>query len=88
MSRCSCEDSTDYRVTGEVQEIDPGRPRAPSRAVGTGEKTVRIRCGDCGGKVAYVGSDLLEVLGVPLDEIYNGRCLEEDQRVTLEVDLI
>jgi hypothetical protein len=53
-----------------------------------GEKAVRVRCADCGGKVARIGSALLtELFGIPEDEIVNGRCLDVDERRTLEVDL-
>lgn len=82
MSGCHCDDSANYRVTGEVT------PHRVGDSVGTGEKFARIRCAECGGKVAHIGSDLLNVLGIPNEEIVNGRCLSESQQVTLTVDLI
>ena len=87
MSGCSCEDSSEYRVTGEV--IDSPAAEHP-RAVGTGAKCVRVRCNKCGGKVAYIGSDLLDVLGIPDEEIQPGACIgaPDDPAVVLAVDLI
>ena len=87
MSGCSCENSTRYRVTGEV--IDAPATRQPG-AIGSGTKQVRIRCTLCGGKVAWIGSDLLNVLGIPDEKIKNGACIgtPEDPAVTLGVDLI
>lgn len=86
MSRCHCEDSQRFRVTGEVYDRQPD-PRATNE-IGSGEKMARIRCAECGGKVTYVGSDLLNVLGIPDGEIQNGRVLPEGERPVLEVDLI
>ena len=83
---CNCTDSRRYRVTGEVWENPPESDNP--RHAGTGDKLVRIRCAECGGKVGRVGSNLLNVLGIPDAEIVNGRCLAKDERVTLEVDLI
>jgi hypothetical protein len=85
MSRCSCTGSRHFRVTGEVNEAPAdGDPHT----VGTGSKSVRVRCGECGGKVKHIGSDLLNVLGIDDEEIYGGRCLAPNERVHLEVDLV
>jgi hypothetical protein len=87
MSGCGCENSRRFRVTGEV--IDAPATDNPG-TVGTGSKQVRVRCGECGGKVAYIGSDLLNVLGVPDEAIYSGACIgtPDDPAVTLGVDLV
>jgi len=87
MSGCSCEDSQHFRVTGEVIDAPA---TGDSRTVGTGSKQVRVRCGECGGKVAYIGTDLLNVLGIPDEEIYAGACIgtPDDPAVTLGVDLV
>lgn len=83
MSGCSCSESRELRVTGEVW--DHCRPEA----VGTGNKSVRVRCAECGGKVGKVGSDVLTGLfGIDDDDIVAGRCLEVDDRPTLTVDLV
>jgi hypothetical protein len=83
MSGCFCSDTTELRVTGEVSQ------HAHPDAVGTGEKSVRVRCASCGGKVGRIGSDLLtELFGIPADEIVNGRCLSKSEQRTLTVDLI
>lgn len=83
MSGCSCSDLTELRVTGEVYD------HAYPEAVGTGEKSIRVRCGNCGGKVGKVGSDVLtDLFGIDDDDIKAGRCLEADERPTLTVDLV
>ena len=84
MSICSCEDSQHFRVTGEV--IDRPADTDPD-VLGTGTKQVRVRCSECGGKVAYIGSDLLTVLGIPEEEIVPCRNLNEYEQVRLKVDL-
>ena len=84
MSSCHCEESRNFRVTGEVIEAPAtGDPRT----VGTGAKQVRVRCAECGGKVEYIGSDLLNVLGLDDEEIHAGRCLGENDLINLQVDL-
>ena len=85
MSRCSCEKSRHFRVTGEV--IDAPATTHPD-TLGSGAKQVRVRCGECGGKVRYIGSDFLNVLGITDDEIQAGMGLPDGERVHLEVDLI
>jgi len=87
MSRCSCENSTRYRVTGEVSDAPATDRPKPG---GSGAKQVRIRCTECGGKVGWIGSDLLNVLGIPDEDIKAGSCIgtPEDPAVTLGVDLI
>lgn len=82
MSGCYCAETTRYRVTGEVWARRDARD-----AIGGGPKVVRVRCAECGGKIGAVGSDLLELLGVDVEEIRTGRVLPEDDRPTLEVDL-
>lgn len=84
MSRCCCEESRNFRVTGEVIDAPA---TGDSRVIGTGAKQVRVRCAECGGKVEYIGSDLLNVLGLADEEIRAGRCLTEDECVHLQVDL-
>lgn len=84
MSRCGCRAPRELRVSGEVWSNGPGLD-----TIGGGEKAVRVRCANCGGKVGLVGSDLLtELFGYAEDEIVNGRCLDDDDRGTLEVDLL
>ena len=87
MSGCSCEDSRQYRVTGEV--IDAPATGDP-RVIGEGTKQVRIRCGECGGKVGWVGSDLLNALGIDDEAVYAGACIgtPDEPAVTLGVDLV
>jgi hypothetical protein len=87
VSSCSCEDSSEFRVTGEVIDAPA---TGSTHAVGTGAKQVRVRCRECGGKVAYIGSDLLNVLGVADEEIQPGACIgtPDDPAVTLTVDLL
>lgn len=69
-----------FRVTGEVYHDPP-----LDRTIGTGEKYARLRRG--GGKIGYVGSDALDLLGIPPERIKNGACLPEDEIVTVQVDL-
>jgi len=84
MSRCTCSEPRELRVTGEVWENNPSLD-----TIGGGSKAVRVRCANCGGKVARIGSELLtELFGIPESEIVNGRCLGEEEQPTLEVDLI
>jgi hypothetical protein len=87
MSGCNCENSERFRVTGEVIDAPA---TGDSATIGTGSKRVRIRCSECGGKVAYIGSDLLNVLGIPNEKIYSGACIgtPDEPAVTLTVDLI
>lgn len=83
MSGCACSSPRDFRVTGEVW------PEGRAGQVGPGSKAVRVRCGECGGKVGRVGSDLLtDLFGIPEDDIKNGRCLNEAEQRTITVDLI
>jgi len=83
MSSCCCTSPRRLRVSGEVWEDDF------DERIGGGEKTVRVRCSGCGGKVGYVGSDLLtELFDYDIDDVVNGRILDEDERASLEVDLI
>lgn len=84
MSSCGCEQPTQLRVSGEVWH---DRPLQDRRVIGAGDRFARIRCVDCGGKYGYIGSDGLAVLGIPEEEVYNGRCLEPEQHISLEVDL-
>jgi hypothetical protein len=84
MSRCCCSERGDIRVSGEVWENDDGL-----NTIGGGEKAVRVRCVECGGKIGRVGSDLLvELFGYDESEIVNGACLDDDERRSLEVDLV
>jgi hypothetical protein len=84
MSRCSCTEPKELRITGEVAETYPN-----SNAIGPGAKTARVRCGECGGKVGRIGSDVLtRLFKIPYDEIEAGRCLCESERRTITVDLI
>jgi len=85
MSSCHCEDSRHYRVTGEVWDRGGWVQTA---VIGDGSKEVRVRCAECGGKVTIVGSNLLNALGIPDDEIVNGRCFDETEQVSVTVDLI
>ncbi len=81
MSGCEC-GTPNLRVTGEVFDT-------AHEAVGTGQKSVRVRCETCGGKVGRVGSDLLtDLFGIDGEHITTGRCLDPDERPTLTVDLI
>lgn len=84
MSGCRCEDPTRLRVSGEVWHDAPLQDR---RVIGDGDRFARIRCGECGGKYGYIGSAALAVLGIPEEEVCNGRCLDPEQQVALEVDL-
>ncbi len=83
MSGCRCEESRNFRVSGEPfhhpAEIDVGD--APG---------FRIRCAECGGKVSTVGNDLLRALGLDESEIKVGGLLRdgEQEDVTLTVDLL
>jgi len=84
VSRCSCTAPRELRVTGEVWSNDPALATS-----GDGEKAVRVRCASCNGKVGRIGSNLLtELFGIPENDIVNGRCLSEDERRSLEVDLL
>lgn len=84
MSRCTCSNPRDFRVTGEVWEH-----RSDSGIIGTGKKAVRVRCATCGGKIGRVGSDVLtELFSLPDSEIEPGRCLSEAEQRTVTVDLI
>lgn len=86
MTGCSCSHPSELRLSGEVYDR---KPAFRADVIGGGEKIVRVRCSTCGGKAGYVGSDLLtELFGLPLSEIHNGRCLSEDEQLTLGVDLI
>lgn len=84
MSGCECEQPARLRVSGEVWN---DRPLQDRRVIGDGDLFARIRCVECGGKYGYIGSDALAVLGIPKEEVCNGRCLEPEQHVSLEVDL-
>jgi hypothetical protein len=88
MSTCICDDSRNFRVTGEVSD----RERHSESAIfGSGEKVARVRCGECGGKVGknYVGSDLLNLLGVEDSVIEPGVVpYHGEETPTLTVDLI
>lgn len=84
MSRCTCSDPRDFRITGEVS-----KQRGDSDAIGTGKKAVRVRCATCGGKIGRLGSDVLtELFNVPDSEIEPARCLSEAEQRTVTVDLI
>jgi len=84
MSRCTCSSPREFRVTGEVWRYPD-----VERAVGSGSKAVRVRCGECGGKVGRIGSDVLtDLFGVPETDIESGRCLSETEQRTVTVDLI
>lgn len=87
MSGCTCDDSRNFRVTGEVVECDGSE----KNVYGSGDKAARIRCGECGGKVGgakYVGSDLLNLLGVEDSVIEPGVVpYHGEETPTLKVDL-
>lgn len=84
MSRCSCSNPRDFRITGEVS-----KQRAGGDAVGTGHKAARVRCATCGGKIGRIGSDVLtELFKIPDSEIEPARCLSEAEQRTVTVDLI
>lgn len=81
MSRCECDNSTEYRITGEVLEYPP----SASNPV-TGNKQARIRCAECSGKVAFIGTDLLNILGIGDEDIKPAMGI--DETVNIEIDLI
>lgn len=84
MSSCTCEQSADLRVTGEVWTS-----ARTDNVIGGGSKAVRVRCSDCGGKVTKIGSEVLtELFDISETDIAGGQPLDEDDRCTLEVDLI
>lgn len=77
MSRCKCEDSREYRISGEFTRTEDGREEA------------RLRCSNCGGKVAYIPvSWLSETATLEHKDLEAGRVLSEDNQVTITVDLI
>jgi hypothetical protein len=85
MSGCRCDTPQRFRITGEVWEYNT----PDNRIIGPGEKAVRVRCACCGGKLGRIGSRFLtQCLKIPLEDIQNGRCLDESERRTVEVDLI
>jgi hypothetical protein len=75
---------TDYRLTGEVLHRSPD-PNSPNE-IGTGEKIVLLR-DEHGNKAGWVGSDLLELVGIDPTEIMNGETLPPEKQVTITVDL-
>ena len=84
MSGCKCDDPRRFRVTGELIERSA---TADPRTVGTGTLQARVRCVECGGKVAYVGSDLLNMMGISDDEI--APCsIDHGDEYELTVDLV
>lgn len=86
MSGCKCDDPHRFRVTGEI--IDRPATESDPTVVGTGAKQARVRCCECGGKVDYVGSDVLNMLGIPDDEITPGAVLKKGDVYQLTVDLV
>lgn len=77
MSRCHCENSTEFRITGEVNNE------------ASEDAEVRVRCEECGGKVTYIpGAWLADLPGLELDDVRAGRVLSEDEQKTITVDLI
>lgn len=83
MSQCSCENPTEFRITGEINELEAGEPE-----VGTGPKEARVRCVECGGKVTYIGSDFLEAFGIPPERLRPGDFFKEDEQIEITIDLI
>lgn len=85
MSSCKCENSTSYRISGEFLNYSP-RERM-DREIGSGAMMARIRCGECGGKVAHVGTDLLNAIGIDDGELSPGMGLSEEEVIDIQVDL-
>jgi len=87
MSQCEC-GSVNRRVTGEVFYDGPGKQNP----------LVRVRCADCGGKVSWIHVCALIDLGVDADRLSleddegnhtrERPFLDDDERVTIEVDLL
>jgi hypothetical protein len=83
MSGCHCDSPQEFRITGEVWNENM------RHCVGPGEKTVRVRCGCCGGKVGLIGSDVLtELFQIEPSDIKNGRCLSREEYRHIQVDLV
>jgi hypothetical protein len=77
MASCKCENSREYRITGEFTTSEDGREEA------------RLRCVKCGGKVAYIPVDwLAETSALDHSDLKAGRVLSEDEQLTITVDLI
>jgi hypothetical protein len=82
MSGCHCDSPKQFRITGEV---DP----KSGYSLGPGQKEARVRCRNCGGKIGWIGSAILtELFQIDPSDIQTGRCLEPDERIHIEVDLI
>lgn len=79
MSWCECENSTHYRITGEVwhEENKDGET--------FDTKYARIRCAECTGKVGVVPAKFLEKFEIDREDIKNGGGIEP---VTVEIDLL
>ena len=88
MSYCTCDDTRNLRVTGEVSDRER---HSESAIIGSGEKVARVRCDECGGKFGknYVGNELLNLLGVEDSMIEPGSMpYHGEENPTLKVDLI
>lgn len=77
MSRCGCENPTELRITGEPLQRKSGNPK------------LRLRCADCGGKVAFIpASWLSEIPGLSMSNVREPHGLAEQEQKTITIDLL
>ena len=99
MSQCECKRSRHFRITGEFVADDMSdighMPVAPHGTIGygddiapnaRGERFVRIRCAECGGKVGWISIDLLRLLGLQEEQL-DSENFDENEEIVITIDL-